>query len=110
MAESLWPEEHRFAAPRLIGYFAAMDDVEPMTAEQAATLKRLATAAYEPDAYKPNLTRAEADLRIRHWPLSSNCLASRQIHFEIGLQSASRASPSQKGASQNERPKSWIEG
>ena len=64
MAESLWPEEHRFAAPRLIGYFAAMDDVEPMTAEQAATLKRLATAAYELDAYKPNLTRAEADLRI----------------------------------------------
>ena len=54
--------------PRLIGYCAAMqrapDDVQPMTAEQAATLKRLATAAYELDAYKPNLTRAEADLRI----------------------------------------------
>ena len=35
--------------PRLIGYCAAMqrapDDVQPMTAEQAATLKRLATAA-----------------------------------------------------------------
>ena len=29
--------EHRFAAPRLFGYFAAMDDVQPMTAEQAAT-------------------------------------------------------------------------
>ena len=68
MAESLWPEEHRFAAPRLIGYYAAMqrvpDDVQLMTAEQAATLKRLATAAYELDAYKPNLTRVEADLRI----------------------------------------------
>jgi hypothetical protein len=68
VAESPWPEEHRFAAPRLIGYYAAMqrapDDVQLMSAEQAATLKRLATAAYELDAYKPNLTRAEADVRI----------------------------------------------
>jgi hypothetical protein len=37
---------------------------QPMTAEQAATFKRLAKAAYELDAFKPNLTRAEADLRI----------------------------------------------
>jgi DUF3072 family protein len=36
----------------------------PMTAEQAATLKRLAEAAYELEAFQPNLTRAEADLRI----------------------------------------------
>jgi hypothetical protein len=36
----------------------------PMTAEQAATLKRLAEAAYELDAFKPNLTHDEADLRI----------------------------------------------
>ena len=35
-----------------------------MTAEQAATLKRLAEAAYELEALQPNLTRAEADLRI----------------------------------------------
>jgi DUF3072 family protein len=35
-----------------------------MTAEQAATLKRLAQEAYELDAFKPNLTRAEADKRI----------------------------------------------
>ncbi len=35
-----------------------------MTAEQAATLKGLAEAAYELDAFKPNLTRAEADQRI----------------------------------------------
>ena len=35
-----------------------------MTAEQTATLKRLAEAAYELDAYKPNLTSAKADLRI----------------------------------------------
>jgi len=34
-----------------------------MTAEQAATLKRLAEDAYELDAFKPNLTRGEADLR-----------------------------------------------
>jgi len=35
-----------------------------MTAEQAAMLKRLAEAAYELDAFKPNLTSAEADIRI----------------------------------------------
>jgi hypothetical protein len=35
-----------------------------MTAEQAAKLKRLAQAAYDLDAFKPNLTCAEADLRI----------------------------------------------
>ena len=35
-----------------------------MTAEQTATLKRLAEAAYELDAFKPNLSRAEADVRI----------------------------------------------
>ena len=37
---------------------------QPMTTEQAATLKPLAEAAYELDAFKLNLTRAEADLRI----------------------------------------------
>jgi hypothetical protein len=42
----------------------ALDHNRPMTAEQAATLKRLAQAAYELDAFKPNLTRDEADLRI----------------------------------------------
>jgi hypothetical protein len=35
-----------------------------MTAEQAATLKQLAEAAYEREAFKPNLTHAEADQRI----------------------------------------------
>ena len=39
-------------------------DNRPMTAEQAARLKRLAEAAYELDAFKPNLMRSEADLRI----------------------------------------------
>ena len=36
----------------------------PMTAAQAATLKSLAHAAYELDAFKQNLTRIEADIRI----------------------------------------------
>ena len=35
-----------------------------MTVAQAATLKKVAQAAYEPDAFKPNLTRPEADKRI----------------------------------------------
>ena len=35
---------------------------ELMTAAQAATLKELAEAAYELDAFKPNLTRTEADI------------------------------------------------
>jgi Protein of unknown function (DUF3072) len=37
---------------------------EPMTAEQAAILKRLAEAAYELDAFKRHLTRAQAEIRI----------------------------------------------
>ena len=37
---------------------------QPMTCEQAATLKRLAEAAYELEVFQPSLTRAEADLRI----------------------------------------------
>ena len=37
---------------------------ELMTAAQAATLKELAEAAYELDAFKPNLTRTEANIRI----------------------------------------------
>ena len=40
------------------------DGNRPMTAAQAGTLKRLAQDAFEPDAFKPNLTRAEADERI----------------------------------------------
>ena len=35
-----------------------------MTAAQTATLKRLAQDAYELDAFKSNLTRTEADIRI----------------------------------------------
>ena len=36
----------------------------PMTAEPAARLKQLAIDAYEPDAFKLNLTQAEAQRRI----------------------------------------------
>lgn len=36
----------------------------PMTAEQAARLKQLAYDAYELDAFKANLTQAEAQRRI----------------------------------------------
>jgi hypothetical protein len=43
----------------------AMTADQPMTAEQAATLKRLAEAAYELDAFKPNLTRAVAMLTAK---------------------------------------------
>ena len=35
-----------------------------MTTVQAATLKKLAQDAYELDAFKPNLSRPEADKRI----------------------------------------------
>ena len=35
-----------------------------MTAAQTATLKRLAQAAYELDAFRLNLTHTEADRRI----------------------------------------------
>jgi hypothetical protein len=35
-----------------------------MTAAQAATLKSLAQDAYELDAFRPNLSNAEADIRI----------------------------------------------
>ena len=36
----------------------------PMGADQAALLRRLATDAFELDAFNPVLTQAEADLRI----------------------------------------------
>jgi hypothetical protein len=38
--------------------------VPPMTAEQAARLRQLSIDAYEPDAFKPELTQAEAERRI----------------------------------------------
>jgi hypothetical protein len=35
-----------------------------MTAEQAVLLRQLAFDAYEPEAFSPSLTKAEAQLRI----------------------------------------------
>ena len=55
------PSPRRLAPPWTI---EELDLIPPMTAEQAETLKRLAEAAYEREAFKPNLTRAEADVRI----------------------------------------------
>ena len=55
------PSPPRFPPPWTI---KELDPILPMTAEQAETLKRLAEAAYEREAFKPNLTRAEADVRI----------------------------------------------
>jgi hypothetical protein len=70
----------RFPPPWSVEELDAMTANPPMTAEQAAKLKRLAEAAYELDAFKPNLTRAEADLRIAMLTAKLNCLTSRRIH------------------------------
>ncbi len=43
---------------------ARRNRAKPMTAEQAAQLRQLAHDTFEPDAFKPNLTRAEAERRI----------------------------------------------
>jgi len=40
-------------------HLSAMSDTQPMTPEQASTLKRLAKHAYELEAFKPNLAHAE---------------------------------------------------
>ena len=53
-----------FPPPWTVEELGAVTASQPMKAEQAATLKRLAEAAYELEAFQPNLTRAEADLRI----------------------------------------------
>ena len=54
MMDAAWPE---------LPLHATTAD-ELMTAAQAATLKELAEAAYELDAFKPNLTRTEAEISI----------------------------------------------
>lgn len=38
--------------------------VKRMTDKQAVLLRKLAIDAYEPEAFRPNLTQAEAELRI----------------------------------------------
>lgn len=40
------------------------DAVAVMTPEQATLLRKLAFDAYEPEAFRPNLTKAEAERRI----------------------------------------------
>ena len=74
------------------GYYPALqrelDDDRPMTAEQAETLKRLAKAAYELDAFKPNLTRAEADRRIAALSAKLKLLDGQPIHSEPWSQAA----------------------
>ena len=62
--DSVTPGTSRSSVEEYLEELDAMTDNQPMTAEQAETLKQLAEAAYELDAFKPNLTRAEADLRI----------------------------------------------
>jgi len=39
-------------------------DDAPMTAEQSALLEKIAFDAYEPEAFRLNLTQAEAERRI----------------------------------------------
>jgi hypothetical protein len=46
------------------GMANASKSVAPMSAEQAALLRKLAFDAYEPEAFKPNLTKAVAEQRI----------------------------------------------
>lgn len=41
-----------------------MTDNRRMTSKQAAKLRKLAEEAYELEAFKPNLTRTEAEIRI----------------------------------------------
>jgi hypothetical protein len=49
----------------------------------AATVKRLAEAAYELEAFQPNLTRAEADLRIAM--LTAKLKVLDGLLFVVGL-------------------------
>jgi hypothetical protein len=43
---------------------ARKNSVERMSAEQAALLRQIAFDAYEPEAFTPDLSAAEADRRI----------------------------------------------
>ena len=46
------------------GMLKSSDTVGVMTPEQAALLRKLAFDAYEPEAFRTNLTKAEAERRI----------------------------------------------
>lgn len=44
---------------------AGLQGSDGMTDTQVRDLKRLSEIAFEPEAFRPNLTRAEADRRIK---------------------------------------------
>ena len=75
-----------------------MSDTRPMTPEQAATLKELAKAAYELDAFKRNLGAPKRSCVSRSRPLSSNCLTGRRIRSETRLVSFRERAEHQSGA------------
>jgi len=56
--------EHISAPRGYAGMPSKSKVVGQMTAEQAALLRRIAFDAYEPEAFSPNLTKAEAERRI----------------------------------------------
>jgi hypothetical protein len=58
------PEEPDRYARHYDGMSKVSKAVTPMSAEQAALLRRLAFDAYEPEAFKPNLSMLEAERRI----------------------------------------------
>jgi hypothetical protein len=57
-------EEPDRYARHYAGMPKASKTVTPMNAEQAALLRKLAFDAYEPEAFKPNLSQLEAERRI----------------------------------------------
>jgi hypothetical protein len=58
------PEKLLKKSPKKSPQKAESTVVGLMTADQAALLKKIAFDAYEPEAFRPNLTRAEAERRI----------------------------------------------
>jgi hypothetical protein len=57
---------------------------EAMIAEQAVLLRKPAFDAYEPDAFRPNLTQADASQRIDALPAKSK-LISEPLHIRDGI-------------------------
>ena len=55
--------------------------------------KRFTEAAYELDAFKPNLSRTDAEIRIAMLTAKLKCLTSRRTHSETGTRPHVRASP-----------------
>src|SRR5512139_3892371 len=57
------------------------DTVEVMTDKQAALLRELAIDAYEPEAFRPNLTKAEAELRINVLKAKLKLMGEPRTHY-----------------------------